>query len=59
MSLAMIMPGPTEWMWIAGICVVLFGAKKLPELARGVGQSVVELKRGLRDPLELEEGDQE
>jgi len=32
------------------VIVLLFvGAKKLPELARGVGQSVKELKKGFRD----------
>lgn len=30
-----------------GIILLLFGAKKLPELARGVGESVSELKKGL------------
>ncbi len=45
----MIMPGGQEWLWIMGGLVILFGAKKLPQLARGVGQSVVELKKGLRE----------
>ncbi len=31
------------------IIVLFFGAKKLPELARGVGQSVKELKNGFKD----------
>lgn len=32
------------------IIVVLFtGGKKLPELARGVGQSAKEIKKGFRD----------
>lgn len=29
------------------IILLLFGAKKLPELARGVGESINELKKGL------------
>ncbi|HSW78246.1 MAG TPA: twin-arginine translocase TatA/TatE family subunit [Candidatus Chromulinivoraceae bacterium] len=32
---------------LLAIILILFGAKKLPELARGVGESVRELKRGL------------
>jgi sec-independent protein translocase protein TatA len=34
---------------LLAIILILFGAKKLPELARGVGDSVRELKRGLSD----------
>ena len=34
------------------VIVLLFvGAKKLPELARGIGQSANELKKGFRDGL--------
>lgn len=34
------------------VIVLLFvGAKKLPELARGVGQSAKELKKGFKDGL--------
>lgn len=32
---------------LLAVILLLFGAKKLPELARGVGESVNELKRGL------------
>ena len=31
---------PTHWLIIIGVLVVLFGAKKLPEAARGLGQSL-------------------
>ena len=41
------MPGPTEWMIIAGIGLLLFG-KRLPEVGRALGQSIVEFKRGLK-----------
>lgn len=41
---------------IALVIVLLFvGGKKLPELARGVGQSVKELKKGFRDDDTKEE----
>jgi len=32
---------------LLAIILLLFGAKKLPELARGVGDSMRELKKGL------------
>ena len=41
------MPMGMEWLIIGGVVVLLFGAKKVPELMRGVGQGVGELKKGL------------
>ncbi len=41
-----------QWPEILGILVVvliLFGAKKLPELARGLGQGIKEFKKATRD----------
>ncbi len=43
------MPGGTEWLIIAGVVVLLFGAKKLPELARSLGRSSREFKKGLQE----------
>ncbi|MEZ6194351.1 MAG: twin-arginine translocase TatA/TatE family subunit [Planctomycetota bacterium] len=40
--------GTWEWAIIAGIAVLLFGSTKLPKLAKSVGQSVVEFKKGIR-----------
>lgn len=40
------------WMEIAvilGIVLLLFGAKKIPELARGLGQGLTEFKKGIKD----------
>ena len=37
--------GTTEIVVIAIILLILFGGKKLPELARGLGQSGKELKK--------------
>lgn len=34
---------------LVAVILVLFGAKKLPELARNVGESVGELKKGLNN----------
>lgn len=41
-------PGP-EWIIVAVVLVLLFGAKKLPELARSVGRSTSEFKKGISD----------
>jgi len=52
-DLAFGMPGPTEWIWIAVVLVLLFGARKLPELARAMGSSVTQFKKGLKDETKL------
>lgn len=36
--------GPTEWILIALIVVLLFGGKKIPELMRGLGKGIKEFK---------------
>ena len=41
--------GPTEWVIIILILVLLFGAKKIPELARGMGQGLREFKKAAND----------
>lgn len=45
-------PGGWELMIIVGVLVLLFGAKRLPEMARSVGQSARVFKgemKGLKD----------
>jgi len=49
------MPGPWEMAIILVAILLLFGGKKLPELARGMGQGMREFKkaaRGMKDELE-------
>ncbi|HTH46403.1 MAG TPA: twin-arginine translocase TatA/TatE family subunit [Candidatus Limnocylindria bacterium] len=41
--------GGTEIMWIAIVVLVLFGAKKVPELMKGVGTGIKEFKKASRD----------
>jgi twin arginine-targeting protein translocase, TatA/E family len=36
------MPGGMEWLWIVLIVIILFGAKKIPDLARGIGKGMKE-----------------
>lgn len=45
--LALGMPGPFEWIIIAGIGLLVFG-KRLPEVGRGLAKSIVEFKKGLK-----------
>jgi sec-independent protein translocase protein TatA len=44
--LALGLPGGGEWLWIVLVVVLLFGARKLPELARSLGRSLSEFKKG-------------
>ncbi|MBV9489844.1 MAG: twin-arginine translocase TatA/TatE family subunit [Verrucomicrobia bacterium] len=46
---AFITPGPTEWLLILAIVLLLFGAKKLPELARGLAQRLNEFRKARDD----------
>jgi len=41
--------GPTEWVLIILVLVLLFGAKKIPELAKGLGQGIKEFKHAARE----------
>lgn len=40
--------GVTELIIILVIVVILFGAKRLPELAKGLGQGITEFKKAAR-----------
>jgi sec-independent protein translocase protein TatA len=41
--------GAGEWLIILALALLLFGSKRLPELAKSLGKSVNEFKRGLAD----------
>ena len=46
------MLGSTEIIVIALVVVVLFGARKIPELMKGVGHGVREFKKASKDDSE-------
>ena len=41
--------GPTELLIILAILVLLFGAKKLPEIGSGIGSAIRNFKSGLSE----------
>jgi sec-independent protein translocase protein TatA len=47
--LAFGMPAAPEWIVISMLALVLFGPKKLPELARGLGKALGELQKAKED----------
>ena len=46
--LAMWTPGPLELIIIAIVALLVFG-KRLPEIARGLGKSLIEFKKGVSE----------
>ncbi len=40
---------PTNSIFVFGLLILLFGAKKLPELARGMGQAIREFTKAKND----------
>ena len=43
------MPSGTELLIIFGIIVLLFGAKKIPDLAKGLGKGIKNFKAEMKD----------
>lgn len=51
--------GGLEWIVIGLAVLLLFGAKRIPELARGLGQGIKEFRKASDDiKREIEEGQQ-
>jgi sec-independent protein translocase protein TatA len=44
--------GPMEMVLILLILVLLFGAKKLPQLGEGIGKALKNFKKSVNDPIE-------
>jgi len=49
------MPGMPEMLIILAIVVLLFGAKKIPDLAKGMGRGIKDFKKAIKDdePTEI------
>ena len=52
------MPGHMEIILIIFIILLLFGAKKLPELSRSIGKSLGEFKKGQKEGIEPDPEDE-
>lgn len=44
--------GIQELLIVFGIVILLFGAKKIPQLAKGIGEGIKEFRNGLRSKKE-------
>lgn len=56
-TLLITLPGGGEWILILAVVVLLFGARKLPELARSLGSSAKEFRKGLSEGADDSEMD--
>jgi sec-independent protein translocase protein TatA len=49
------LPSGMEWLWIVLVVIILFGGKKIPELAKGIGKGIREFndaKDGIKKEIE-------
>jgi sec-independent protein translocase protein TatA len=57
-TIKMFMPGAQEWFLIIIVVLLLFGAKRIPEIARALGKATKEFKKAkdeMTDEIEKEE----
>lgn len=47
------MPGRYEWLIVLLVIILLFGAKRLPEVAKGLGKGIREFKKA-KDEIDQE-----
>ena len=47
--------GPTEIMIIALVALLLFGAGRIADIGKGMGQAIKNFKQGVRESDELDE----
>lgn len=53
----MSMPGPLEIIVVLLVVLLLFGAKRLPEIGRALGEGIREFKKAIKDGSEGKPGD--
>lgn len=46
------MPGLGEWLIILAVVIIFFGATKLPQLGKGLGEGIRNFKKGIRNESE-------
>ena len=49
------LPSGMEWIWIVLVVIILFGGKKIPELAKGIGKGIRDFndaKDGIKKEIE-------
>ena len=49
--------GVMEIVLILAVVVLFFGAKRIPQIARGLGEGIRNFKAGVKEPEGLEKGD--
>lgn len=54
MTIPLLFIGTTELLLIAGVALLIFGGKKVPELMKGLGKGVQSFKQGMKEPMEEE-----
>ena len=57
--MTLLMIGTTELLLVAGLALLLFGGKKLPEMMKGMGLGVKSFKEGLNSPTEEPQKEEE
>ncbi|MDQ7780772.1 MAG: twin-arginine translocase TatA/TatE family subunit [Planctomycetota bacterium] len=48
--------GLSEWLLVVVLVLLLFGAPRIPQLMKGMGQGIKEFKKGLKDEPGTEAG---
>ena len=48
--------GSWEWLLVILVLILLFGAKKIPDLMKGLGRGVKEFKNASKEELAKEDG---